>query len=210
MRAPRRADAMKRGRKRRVLTAVIACAIAGALAFGGVLAAVCVSAGRQYPAQRADCVVVLGARVWPDGALSSTLLHRCESALEAWRAGLAPAMILCGGQGRGEPVAEAEAMRRWMLGQGVPEGALYVEDASRNTAQNLRNARAIMRANGFETAAVCTSDYHLRRALWIARDAGIDAVGIAAAPPDRMRSRVLGRLRETCSWMLYWVRRIGR
>ena len=193
-----------------MLTAVIACAIAGALAFGGVLAAVCVSAGREYTPRKADCVIVLGARVWPDGELSTALLHRCESALEAWRADLAPALILCGGQGLGEPVAEAGAMREWMIEQGVPEGALYLDDTSRNTVQNLQNAKAIMAENGFETAAVCTSDYHLRRALWIAEDAGIDATGIAAASPDRLRSRVLGRLRETCSWALYWIRRIGR
>ena len=187
---------------------MIAIAAAGALLFTGVLAAVCLSAGREYPPQAADCVIVLGARVWPDGRLSNSLLYRCQSALSAWREGRVSAMILCGGQGGNEPATEAAAMRGWMLAQGVPEDAIYLDDVSVNTVQNLANAKAVMEARGFRTAAVCTSDYHLRRALWIARDAGIDACGISAPSTRHLYSRVTGRLRETCSWILYWARRI--
>ena len=116
-------------------------------------------------------------------------------------------VIACGAQGDNEPCTEAEAIRRWMIEQGVPEDAVIVEDRSTNTRENLENARAIMAERGFGTAAVCTSNYHLRRALWLARDLGIDACGIAAPSTKNVVSLVRGRLRETCSWILYFIKR---
>jgi hypothetical protein len=74
--------------------------------------------------------------------------------------------------------------------------------------QNLTNALAIMEARGFQTAALCTSDYHLRRTLWLARDVGMQATGIAAPSTKDVVSVVRGRLRETCSWVLYFVRKV--
>ena len=191
-----------------LLLAVIVGAVGALGAF--VLTEVCVSAADRTPPSPSDCVIVLGARVWPDGRLSNSLEYRCESALEAWRTGVAPAIIVCGGKGANEPEIEAVAMKRWLVAHGVPEAVIYSDETSTNTVENLENARAIMQANGFATAAVCTSDYHLRRALWIARDAGIAATGLAAKSPRKPDTVVLNRLRESCSWVLYWLRRIAR
>ena len=155
-----------------------------------------------------DCIIVLGAHVWEDGRLSNALTYRCEAALEAWKQGIAPAIIVCGAQGRGEPSTEAEAMRGWMLERGVPEDQVILEPESVNTLQNLSNARDIMASRGYRTAAVCTNNYHLRRALWLARDVGIEATGIAAPSTKDPVSFVRGRVRETCSWILYFLRRV--
>ena len=91
----------------------------------------------------------------------------------------------------------------------MPEDRVIAEDRPLNTRENLRNARAIMAQRGFRTAAVCTNDYHLTRALWIARDEGVEAVGIAAPSTRDIVSFVKGRLRETCSWILYFIRKLG-
>lgn len=189
-------------------TLLIALFILGALTGLSVLTAVCVCAHRTYAPAPADCILVLGAHVWMDGRMSNALTYRCEAAYDAWKAGLAPAIIVCGAQGDNEPEPEAAAMRRWMIGRGVPEDAVIAEDRSVNTRQNLQNARAIMAARGFRTAAICTSDYHLTRALWLARDEGLSATGIPAPSTKDVLSFVRGRLRETCSWILYFLRRI--
>ena len=173
-----------------------------------VLTAVCVCAGADYEPRPSDCIVALGAHVWMDGRMSNVLTYRCQAALEAWQRGIAPVIVVCGGQGRDDPCPEAEAMQAWMLRQGVPEDALIVENQSLNTKQNLTNALAIMEARGFQTAALCTSDYHLRRTLWLARDVGMQATGIAAPSTKDVVSVVRGRLRETCSWVLYFVRKV--
>lgn len=180
----------------------------GALVGLSVLTAVCVCAGMEYTPRPSDCILVLGAHVWMDGRMSNALTYRCESALKAWEDGVAPVIIVCGGQGADEPMPEAAAMYAWMREHGVPEDRLIAEDQSKNTRENLINARAIMEARGMKTAAVCTSNYHLRRALWQARDEGLDACGIAARSTRDPVSFARGRLRETCSWILYFLRRI--
>ena len=194
--------------RRAIVRILLVCIAVGAAVGLTVLTAVCLSAGRTWVPEKSDCIVVLGAHVWMDGRLSNVLTYRCEAALDAWRNGVAPAIIVCGAQGSGEPTTEAAAMRAWMIGHGVPEDAVVAEDRSVNTLQNLENARAIMEARGWKKAAVCTSNYHLRRALWLARDVGLDATGIAAPSTRNPVSFARGRLRETCSWILYFLRKM--
>lgn len=188
----------------RILCALIAI---GVLAGAGVLTAVCVCAGREREAESADCIIVLGARVWPSGRMSTSLLYRCERALQAWKDGIAGSIIACGGQGDDEPAAEADVMKAYFLENGVPEGNVIAENRSVNTIENLKNAKAIMDANGWKTAAVVTNDYHVERSLWIAKDAGIDACGIAAPSSERVGTLILSRVRESLSWVLYALRK---
>jgi uncharacterized SAM-binding protein YcdF (DUF218 family) len=78
-----------------------------------------------------------------------------------------------------------------------------VEDKSTDTIENLDNAKAEMKARGLETAIVVTSDYHLTRALWLARDRGLDAIGAAAPGNITWGQRIESRFRESLSWVNY-------
>ena len=192
-----------------VLRICLILAALGAAVGLSVLTAVCICAGRNDMPEKSDCIIVLGAHVWMDGRMSNALTYRCEAALDAWQKGVAPALIVCGGQGSDEPTTEAAAMVQWMLAHGVSESAVIAEDQSLNTKQNIANAMSIMAEHGWKTAAVCTNNYHLTRALWIARDAGLDATGIAAPSTKDFLSVVRGRVRETCSWILYFIRKLS-
>ena len=194
--------------KRRWPRALLALACAGVVAFMALVGAVCVRANADRTPVRSDCIIVLGARVRPDGTLSDSLRYRCESALAAWKEGLAPFLIVCGAQGADEPVAEAKAMRAWLVQHGVPEKSVVLEADSYNTEQNLQNAAALMRERGWESAVVVTSDYHLERALWLARDAGIRAGGIAAESPHPIGVWLKNRVREACSWCVYALKKL--
>lgn len=187
-----------------ILALLIVCAVAGA----GLFAAVCVCARKSRNAVKSDCVIVLGARVWPDGRMSKSLLYRCESALEAWRSGLAQNIIVCGAQGDDEPAAEADVMAAWFVKSGVPEESVWKDAASVNTQENLENAAEIMAERGWKTAIIATNDYHVQRALWIARDVGIDACAVAARSPGSAKAWLLSRVREPVSWVLYWLRKL--
>lgn len=181
---------------------------AAALFFCIVCAAVCICARRRREVHAADCIVVLGAKVYPDGHLSRTLLWRCDRAWGLWRDGLSRELILCGGRGGDEPCSEAAAMAEYLRERGVPGARLHPENSSVNTVENLRNAQRIMAAQGWKSAILVTSDYHLQRALWVARDLGMDVCGAAAKSNPRLLKRVKARLRESASWILYYVRKI--
>lgn len=193
--------------KRRMISGLLVVFAVGAAMLLAVLGAVCVCAALERTAQPSDCIIVLGARVWPSGQMSSTLQYRCESALQAWKSGVAQNIIVTGGRGSDEPMTEASAMRAYFLENGVPEQNLFCEQTSVNTIENIANAKKIMDAHGWSRAAVVSSDYHVQRALWIARDAGIDACAVAAKSSDRVSTRVFSRLRETASWCFYVLRK---
>lgn len=193
--------------KRRMISWLLALAALGAAVFLAVLGTVCVCAAKERTAQPSDCIIVLGARVWPSGQMSSTLQYRCESALQAWKDGVAQNIIVTGGKGSDEPMSEASAMRAYFLDSGVPEERVFAEETSVNTIENLANAKKIMDTQGWNRAAVVSSDYHVQRALWIARDTGIDACAVAAKSSNRASTRALSRLRETASWCFYALRR---
>ena len=175
-----------------------------------LFAAVCICARLPRKRGRADAIIVLGARIRPDGCMSHALQYRCETALRVWREGLAKPIFLCGGQCTMDPCPEARVMKDYFLENGVPADCLIVEDASTNTIQNLRNAKEIMEAHGYACAAMITSDYHLTRALWIARDVGIDVWGIAAPSPHTPKGFIKTRFKEAASWLLYLRRKLNK
>lgn len=178
--------------------------IGGLLCWGILMIAIFACEKMDRPVERADVVIVLGARVMGDGTLSDTLKNRIETAYGVYERGLAGAFIVCGAKAGDEPVTEARAMADYLQGRGVPEEDVLLEDQSYSTVQNLANARELMRAHGFEKAILVTSDYHLSRGLWLCRDAGIEATGVPAPGPFYWHNRMKARAREALSWVNYF------
>lgn len=150
-------------------------------------------------------IVVLGAQVYQDGQLSPQLELRMEAALEEYQR--KPRIIItCGGQGDNEPAPEGDVMRRWLVEKGVPEEAVFSESTSMNTMQNLKNARRFL-SEGETRITVITSDYHLPRALQLARDAGYQPDGIGS--PCKKEYWLKNHLREVLAWGKYGLSRLG-
>ena len=134
-----------------------------------------------------EYVVVLGARVDESGNPSYSLLWRLEATLEYLNAHPDATAVLSGGQGADKPMSEAACMHDWLVGHGVDEDRLIMEDQSTNTLENLRNSFAILgqRTGGDDLSgkvAVVSSSYHLFRAKLIASGLGVDVSGVAAFP----------------------------
>lgn len=195
----------KRGKK--MLLHLVLWGILVALLIEGILLFCVVRAEKtQRPVRASDVIIVLGARVMPDGRLSTTLENRVLAALSAYNEGLAPRIIVCGAQGDNEPEAEAAAMKARLLAEGAAESDIFMDDQSYNTYQNLTNARAIMEENGMESAIVVSTDYHVARVLALCEDLGIDACAIPSAAPETPLVHWKGRVRETLSWVNYFIR----
>ena len=144
----------------------------------------------------AEYLLVLGARVNPDGQPSAALAARLDTAYDFMQEHPDITAILCGGQGGNEPCPEAEAMYDYMVAKGMDADRLLLEDESSNTIQNIENARALI-GDGHRTAVV-TSDYHLARARVLMERGGLDACGIPA-PTPYPGQWVAVRCREYCS-----------
>lgn len=193
---------------RRAMKAILCVLLAGALVGAGALAWVVYQeahAGDELT--KSDVLIVLGARVRPDGTLSNSLEYRMQTALAAYEAGYADYFIVCGAQGDDEPCTEASAMGEYLIKHGVPEERIFADEESFNTRQNIEQAKAIMDAQGFSTAIVVTNAYHVARAKALCRDAGIEALGAAAKMPRGFFVPWKMRVREALSWINYLIRR---
>ena len=181
--------------------------LAGVLLFGLALGALCL-AEVNPPRVREDsgAVIVLGCQVYPDWQLSPQLKLRLTAALDTYRDN--PRLIITtGGQGESEPAPEGQVMRDWLISQGVPEEDVIAECQSLNTRQNLTFAKALL-PEGAARVTVVTSDFHLPRALALARDLGLDADGIGSPCRPEIGFWVKNHTREVLAWGKYLVEKI--
>lgn len=133
----------------------------------------------QLPVLRLP-VLVLGAGVNPDKEPSPVLQGRLQTALDLYRSGKA-SWILVSGDNRTNFYNEPQAMRRWLQRHGVPPTAIVADYAGRRTWDSLRRAQAVF---GIQRLIIVTSGFHLARAMFIARQLGMEAWGVPAIDRD--------------------------
>ena len=99
-----------------------------------------------------DCIVVLGAAVWPGGQPSSVLRDRLSRAAELYHEGVAGKIIVSGGVGR-YPPSEAEVGKQFLLKAGVAETDIIKESVSSSTSEQALRIKEICDQEGFESIA---------------------------------------------------------
>jgi hypothetical protein len=149
-----------------------------------------------------DCVLLFGKHA-PGGALDVDFEARLERAATLWRQAPSRRVVLLGGGAPGGPT-EAELARLGLLARGIDPGAPFLlEDRSRDTFQNLHNARELLRGAGLGVeVTLLSSRYHLARCALIARQLGMQPELCAAEPAFRWRPssllRVAGEAAYVC------------
>jgi uncharacterized SAM-binding protein YcdF (DUF218 family) len=156
--------------------------------------------GRRDLARPADAIVVLGARVDPDGRPGSDLMSRTYHAVDLWNAGIA-AHIICTGGFKGDRLSAAAVCGRFAAELGVPEERIWLADGSSNTAEDARAAAQIMAENGWRSVVLVSHPLHLFRARWLFRRNGVNA---ATSPTSTDTGRIFPPLR-----LWYAVREAG-
>lgn len=128
---------------------------------------------------KADYVIVLGAQVHGTRP-SRSLRLRLDKAQEYAERHPSAQLILTGGQGPGEDITEAECMREDLVSREIDESRLILEDRSTSTEENLTFADRLTGCAD-ETCGIITNDFHVYRALRLAKLMGYsDVSGIAA------------------------------
>ena len=135
--------------------------------------------GRKERPRPADVAIVLGA--YTDGFRPSpTLTARLKAGLHLYRIGYVSHIIVSGGRGEDETVTESSSMKRFLVLNGVPAESVSEDRKSRDTFENLRNSRTLMKKKDFQQSIIVTSDYHLPRALAVARQLEMEVTGFPA------------------------------
>ena len=122
---------------------------------------------------QADAIIVLGAFVYESGRASPTLTERLDTALELYNAGKAQKIILSGDHGTKE-YDEVNAMKEYMLSKGIPRKDIFLDHAGFNTYDSMYRAKEIFCVNSL---LISTQQFHINRAVYIARKLGIEAYG---------------------------------
>ena len=129
-----------------------------------------------------DYVIIHGAGLLHGDQLSKLLRDRLDKAITVYRRDPTPPRIIpSGGKGADETVPEAEAMKQYLIGQGIPESDILPESASKMTLENLRFSKQILDGlEGRKYTALVTSNYHVYRALRYCRKIGLNCTGIGS------------------------------
>lgn len=122
--------------------------------------------------RHADVIIVLGARVLPDGRPGPDLYSRTRHGVNLYQGGWAPELMFTGGYA-GDATSAAAVARRLALKWGVPDEHIWLADGSMSTREDAEVAARLMRRQGWQQAIVVSHPLHLYRAQWMFRQAGL-------------------------------------
>ena len=120
---------------------------------------------RSAPPAAADAIVVFAGGVGESGKAGGGAQERIARAVDLFKGGYAPVMILSSGYVYS--FKEAEVMRALAVDQGVPVSAIVLERRAANTYQNVTFVDEILREHGWRRVLLVSSPYHMRRALLV-------------------------------------------
>ncbi|MDD3225263.1 MAG: YdcF family protein [Clostridium sp.] len=141
-----------------------------------------VNGSNSYNYKKPDYIMILGGGIRGKNMLLIQL-ERTQEALKYIRENPNTKVIVSGGQGKGESISEAEAMRVYLVNHGVNNNNIIKEEKSKTTMENMKYTRKILnRIDGRKNVrlAIVTSNFHVFRAKFLARRCGFEAEGIAA------------------------------
>lgn len=148
----------------------------------------------------ADAAIVLGAAIW-DRHPSPVFQERINHAVTLYHTGVVQSIIFTGGVGAGESYAESEVARDYAIREGVSAGHIHIETSSRTTYQNLVEAERVVDQQGWGRVLIVSDPLHMRRAIVMARDLGMDA---HPSPTPTTRYRTWGSKLEFLARELYF------
>lgn len=132
--------------------------------------------------------IVLGALVSETGNPSSFLKDRLDVAVELYRQHKIKRFLLSGDHGR-KTYDEVNSMKNYLISEGINTEDIFLDHAGFDTYSTMVRAKEVFEV---DNAIIVTQEFHLPRAVYIARSKGINAFGIIA---DRQEYYSLIRLK---------------
>jgi uncharacterized SAM-binding protein YcdF (DUF218 family) len=148
--------------------------------------------------KKADAVIVLGAAI-----NTPALDNRTLEGLHLYEQGKADVMVLSGGKISEPDISEAEYMEKVIKKNAKGTVAYVLEDQSHNTYENIFNS--IRKIEKKESIIIVSDEFHLARAVLVAKRAGFESVYWSAPKPEYYNSTELRRyyIREFFAMLSY-------
>lgn len=171
-------------------TAIRLALVGGLLLFWYAGVSIAITAQRT-DTQPADAALVLGAAAYGERP-SPVFRERINHAITLYQRGQVEQIIFTGGIGDRSRSSEAAVAQRYALQRGVPATAIILEEQAANTLESMQNVRPLLAQNGIESVVIVSTPFHMRRALYLAAELGVDV----SASPTRTTRWVSGGLRN--------------
>lgn len=165
----------------RVITILISIILISFIIIEGLI----IIEGRNISTKKVDYVIVLGARLYGD-IPSPSLQERLNAAREYLIENNDIKVVVSGGQGIDEDVSEAQAMKKYLVDNGIENDRIILEDKSTTTFENLKmSVDKIMEVYDKENLSVliATNRYHVFRSKLLAKRLGLMPYGLPAKTP---------------------------
>lgn len=173
----------------KILKRAVFCLISSVLLTVTVCNAVVIASADGYTVtlseaqglENIDCIIVLGAGLRADGTMTEILKERVVAGTELYFSGASGRILVSGDHSRAD-YNEVGAMKAYMVSAGIPDSAVFTDHAGFDTYDTMYRARDVFRA---KRVIIVTQNFHLSRAVFIARSLGMEAYGYACDPEGR-------------------------
>ena len=123
-----------------------------------------------------DAIIILGAGVWDKDTPSPMLNDRLLRGVELYKKGASPKILMSGDHGKVD-YDEVNVMKTFAINAGIDSKDIFMDHAGFSTYESIYRAKEIF---GVHKVIIVTQGYHLYRALYIAKQLGIEAYGVAS------------------------------
>jgi SanA protein len=121
-------------------------------------------------------VVVLGASVHRNGNMSAILNDRVDRAIELYKFGKVKRFLLSGDHGTVD-YDEVNTMKNYLIQKGIDSTDIFLDHAGFDTYSSMARAKEVFK---IDSLYIVSQNYHLYRAVYIARKMGLTAYGFTA------------------------------
>jgi SanA protein len=140
----------------------------------------------------AEAAIILGAAITQAGLPGPVFQDRIAMAIELYKQGKVSKILVSGGN---PTVAynEVDPVRKVLIQDQIPAQDIFLDHAGYDTYSTMYRAKEIFQ---IDSAIIVTQNFHLPRALYLARSMNIEAYG---TPADRGTYQIKNYLRELLS-----------
>ena len=122
-----------------------------------------------------DCILVLGAGVY-ENKPRPMLEDRILTGIDLYNNGVAKKIIMSGDHGQ-EDYDEVNVMKNYAVEKGINSSDIFMDHAGFSTYDSIYRLKEIFEV---DKVVIVTQEYHLYRALYIAKNLGIEAYGVSS------------------------------